>query len=216
MRKTKVIGFSVPPEIHSQFEAVLKIRHKTKSEFFREILDIYFQGLHNQKDHLQVGERDIAHMLRKYWELKSSSGLNVIIIGLGIVVKDGKVLIGLRKEKDKWVANLSWVFPGGKMDTLKFDDELKKIIKEETGIEVEVKSLVASRIHPDSGFKDVQIIALYFYCQPISKEKEKAGGILERLKWVKPSDVFKFFTTSVADEVTKFLIMIEKDRSEGK
>lgn len=102
------------------------------------------------------------------------------------------------------------------MDTLKFDDELKKIIKEETGIEVEVKSLVASRIHPDSGFKDVQIIALYFYCQPISKEKEKAGGILERLKWVKPSDVFKFFTTSVADEVTKFLIMIEKDRSEGK
>ena len=107
--------------------------------------------------------------------------------------------------------NLAWAFPGGQMHTLHFNDELKKNIKKETGLDVDVKSLVASRIHPDSGFKNVQIVALYFYCEPTATGKEKTGNNLSKLKWVKPSDVFKFFATSVADEVTKFLMMIEKD-----
>ena len=61
MRKTKIIGFSIPPEIYTQFESVLKDRHRTKSEFFREILDIYFK---NADRHVE--EKDVAHMLKKY------------------------------------------------------------------------------------------------------------------------------------------------------
>jgi len=212
MRKTKVIGFSIPPEIYAQFESVLKGRHKTKSEFFREILDLYFQNAKG-KNPLQAEEKDIALMLKKYWEFRSVAESNVIVVGLGIIAKDGKVLIGQRKGKDPWVENLTWVFPGGQMHTLKFNEELKANIKKETGLAVAVKSLVASRIHPDSGFKNVQIVALYFYCEPINENTEKAGVNIAKLKWVKPSDVFKFFTTSVADEVTKFLMMIEKDHS---
>ncbi|MCU0652809.1 MAG: NUDIX domain-containing protein [Candidatus Pacebacteria bacterium] len=205
MRKTKIIGVSVPPEVHAQFESVLKCRHKTKSEFFREILDIYFKN-----SPVPAGEKDIAHMLRKYWEFRSGSEAKVVVVGLGIIAKDGKVLIGQRKAKDPWVDNLTWVFPGGQMHTLHFNEELKKSIKKETGFDVEVKSLVASRIHPDSGFKSVQIVALYFWCETI-KGKEAPGDSLAKLKWVKPADVFKFFTTSVSDEVTKFLLMVEKD-----
>ena len=217
MRKTKVIGFSIPPEIYSQFEAVLKGRHKTKSEFFREVLDLYFQNTVNgPRNCPRIEEKDIAHMLKRYWEFRSASDLNVVVVGLGIIVKDGKVLIGARNKKDPWVDNLSWVFPGGQMHTLNFNEEIKKNIKKETGLEVNVKALVTSRIHPDSGFKNVQIVALYFYCEPVSKKEEKSGKNLSKLKWVKPSDVFKFFTTSVSDEVTKFLIMIEKDHSTSK
>jgi ADP-ribose pyrophosphatase YjhB (NUDIX family) len=210
MRKTKVIGFSIPPEIYAQFESVLKDRHRTKSEFFREILDTYFKNAGMR----HAEEKDIAHMLRKYWEFRNGSAASVIVVGLGIVAKNGQVLIGRRKTKDHWVDNLVWAFPGGQMHTLHFNEELKKNIKKETGLDVDVKSLVASRIHPDSGFKKVQIVALYFYCEPASEKKEKPGNNLGKLKWVKPSDVFKFFTTSVADEVTKFLLMIEKDHSD--
>jgi len=69
---------------------------------------------------------------------------------------------------------------------------------------------VAARIHPDSGFKPIQIIALYFHCKPVSGSKPKPGGDLNQLKWVKPTEVFQYFSTSTCDEVTKFLLTLEK------
>lgn len=38
---------------------------------------------------------------------------NLLIVGVGIIERDGRVLIGRRRGKDPAVAGLSWVFPGG-------------------------------------------------------------------------------------------------------
>ena len=120
------------------------------------------------------------------------------------------MLIGGRKEKDLWVENLTWVFPGGKMNSLDFEKEIKNSIKKETGLKVEVKNLITARIHPDSGFKPVQIVALYFHCKPLSPNIAKPAGDLSQLKWVKSTAVFKYFTTSTCDTVTRFLVTVEK------
>jgi len=208
-----VIGFSIPPELNKKFESITKKKHKTKSEFFREVLGVYFKTVDSailRKEKFDPKETDLAKILKSYWSLRSSGDLKTIVIGLGIVVKNGKVLIGGRKGKDEWVENLTWVFPGGRMDSLNFEKAVKREVKEETGLRVKVENLVAARIHPDSGFKSVQIVALYFHCSPISDRKEKPGGDLSQLKWVKPTDVFKHFTTSTCDEVTKFLVTLEK------
>ena len=155
--------------------------------------------------------RDLATLLKKYWDKKSTIQCKVLPIVLAILINEDKnVLIGARKLKDEWVENLSWVFPGGKLNTLDFNNEVINIVREETGLTVKVKDLIAARIHPDSGFKNVQIVALYFYCETRDKGIPTSGGSLNQLKWVKPLDVFKFFTTSTCDEVTKFLTMIQK------
>jgi 8-oxo-dGTP pyrophosphatase MutT (NUDIX family) len=206
MRKTKVIGFSIPPELHEKFISVLNGKHKTKSEFFREVLDTYFN---TKLGGPTIGETNVAQVLKTYWDLRAKAHENIVVISLGIIVKDGKVLIGARKKHDLWVNNLSWVFPGGRMKSLDFSSELETVIKNETGLSVKAQSLVAARIHPDSGFKDVQIVALYFHCTPVpGKEGKKTTGDLSKLKWIVPSDVFRYFTTSVMDEVTKFLMTI--------
>jgi ADP-ribose pyrophosphatase YjhB (NUDIX family) len=214
MRRAKVVGFSVPPEIHQKLERLIKKEHKTKSEFFRDILDVYFKTvkLGSTDNHpVKIQEKDLAKILRNYWTLRSTSSMEIIIIGLGIIVSESKkVLIGARKNKDHWVENLTWVFPGGKLTSLDFAEETQREIKEETGLEVTVKNLVAARIHPDSGFKPVQIVALYFHCEPANQKRPKPGGDLVKLKWVRPTEVFKYFTTSTCDEVTKFLVTIEK------
>lgn len=212
MRSTKIVGFSIPPELHKKFNAAIKKGHKTKSEFFREVLDVYFKTKNSTAPSKEVGlrELDLARALRSYWTLRASSDTKTIIIGLGIITENGKVLIGGRKEKDKWVENLTWVFPGGKMDSLNFEKEIGDELKEETGLEVKVDNLIAARVHPGSGFKTVQIVALYFSCSPTSKQKAKPGGDLSELKWVKPTEVFKHFTTSTCDEVTKFLVTLER------
>lgn len=216
-RKTRVVGFSIPPEIDNKLEKFIKSKHKTRSEFIREMIDVYFESIERSKGTevkgigLDLSENDLAKILKTYWTLRSQLPLKVLTIGLAIIVnRDGKVLIGARKAKDKWVENLTWVFPGGNLETLDFSEGLRKEVKEETGFDVEVKSLVASRIHPDSGFKSLQINALYFYCSPVGKEKLRPGGDLKSLKWVDPTDVFKYFTTSTCDEVTKFLTTLQK------
>lgn len=207
-RRTKIVGFSLPPQINNEVEEYLKKTHKTRSEFFREMIYSFFSG----NTHIS-SEKDLAMILKSYWDVKSSTKLELIPIVLAIITDpDGNVVIGGRKEKDKWVENLSWVFPGGRLESLDMEEEMIRIAKEETGLDIKVKQLVASRIHPDSGFKNVQIVALYFHCTVNNIKNTKPGGSLDCLEWVKPLSVFKYFTTSTCDEVTKFLTMIQKSK----
>ena len=163
-----------------------------------------------KNNRLRIKEKSLATILKAYWELKSKTATKTIIIGLGIITNSqGKVLIGARKNKDPWVKNLTWVFPGGKIESLDFEKEVARKVKEETGLIVVARNLIAARVRPDSGFKPVQIVALYFHCEPLARKRPEPGGDLAKLKWVKPTEVFKYFTTSTCDEVTKFLVTIE-------
>jgi 8-oxo-dGTP pyrophosphatase MutT (NUDIX family) len=215
-RNTKLVGLSMPQNTYKKVEKLIKQKDKTRSEFYREMIDVYLTTLEKDvyelpQTEIPVKEKDLAKILRSYWHLKSKSPLKTIVIGLGIIVNNkSQVLIGARKSEDKWVENLTWVFPGGKMDSLEFTSELKKEIKQETGLDVVVKSIIASRTHPDSGYKSVEIVALYFHCISQGNSKPKPGGDLEKLEWVKPTEVFKYFTTSTCDDVTKFLMTTEK------
>jgi len=194
----------------------------TKSEFFRDVLDAYFEKSKKEKISARGGpvfgwkiqneitERDLAHILKLYWDARASVRQKVIIVCLAIIERYHKILIGARSEKDKWVENLTWVFPGGRIRSLNFEKQLKREVKKETNLNIKIKNLVSARIHPDSGFKDIQIVALYFHCKA-KRGKELPGGDLSELKWVKPSDVFKYFTTSTSDEVTQFLHVLEKN-----
>jgi 8-oxo-dGTP diphosphatase len=160
---------------------------------------------------LDLKEADLAKVLKTYWLMRSQVELKTIVIGLAIIVnQSNQVLIGARKKKDPHVEGLTWVFPGGVMDSLDFDKELQKEVKQETGLEVNVHSLIAARVHPDAGHKPVQIVALYFHCTPVDKRKPKAGGEIKEVKWVRPTKVFEYFTTSTCDAVTQFLTTIEK------
>jgi len=40
-RKTKVLGFSVAPEIADEYEQLANLSGKTKSELFRQMLQVY-------------------------------------------------------------------------------------------------------------------------------------------------------------------------------
>lgn len=219
-RRSKIVGFSLPPEVHKKVESLIKKNHKTRSEFFRGMIDVYLNSLSQKNKITQqkqaivsdgTREHDLAKILKSYWLLKSQTKLDIITVAVALIINDkGQILIGERKAKDKWVNYLTWVFPGGRLESLDFEKEIQREIKEETGLDVHVNTLVDSRIHPDSGFKRTQIVILYFYCTPQSKNKPKPGGDLKKLKWVKPSGVFGYFTTSTSDEVTKFLHSMEK------
>lgn len=212
MRKTKVVGFSLPPQTESKIKSYLTKTGKTRSELMREMIELYFASKQSRdsSEVLRFSDLDLNKVLKLYHELVGMNKKDVIIIGLGIIVKGRKVLIGQRKEKDVHVKDLTWVFPGGKFESLDFRSEVRREIQEETSLDVEVLDLVHARLHPDSPEKKVRIVALYFHCKPISAKIEP-GGDLNKLKWVKASSVCKYFTTSTADEVMNFLGGISKN-----
>jgi len=219
-RTTKVVGFSLPPEIHNKIEKLIKAKHKTRSEFFRQMIDVYLEitqkvtgNQSSEQNGVEMGEADLANILKTYWIIKSQTKLEIIIVGLAIIIDERRrVLIGALKERDLLVENLSWVFPGGALQSLDFTKELETKVKEKTGLKVKVNTIISARVYPDTSVGSAQIIALYFYCSPISSLKLKKE-IYNQLRWVRPLDVFKYFTNSTSDEVTKFLATIHKART---
>lgn len=203
------MGFSLPPETYHKIENLLKKTHKTRSEFMRQIIDTYLEVSQKTiqeapRAEITISPSDINKILKFYYQIIGANKKDVFVIGLGIISKEGKILIGQRKEKDPHVKELSWVFPGGKFKSLNFEVELKKEIKEETGLNVYVNQLIHARLIPDSPEKKIKIIALYYHCTPVSG-KEKPEGDLKKLVWVPALKVFHYFTTSTADEVVSFL-----------
>jgi ADP-ribose pyrophosphatase YjhB (NUDIX family) len=129
------------------------------------------------------------------------------LIGLGIIHEEGKVLIGKRKDKDEFVESLTWGFPGGEVGG-NIEESLKRIIKEETKLDVEIKELVYVRKPPEP---KISIVLFYFDCIPTNRD-EKAGGDLVELMWIKPTSVREFFTTSLSDKVMELLRSIEEKK----
>ncbi|MBW3538243.1 hypothetical protein KY386_01990 [Candidatus Parcubacteria bacterium] len=215
-RTTKVVGFSLPPEIHAKIESFIKSKHKTRSEFFRELIDLYFttaQQMTNQEPsgELDLRQPDLAKILRSYWLAKSQSNLKIIITGLAIIGNSqNQVLIASRKHPDEIIENLTWSFPGGRLTTLEFATELKQRVKEATNLDVSVNNLIAARVFPDSTLHDVQVITLYFDCRAQSGYRLRQARDYDDLKWVKPLDVFRYFTSSTSDEVARFLAMLQQ------
>ncbi len=121
---------------------------------------------------------------------------------LGIVYnsKTKKILIG-RREKDPFIKELKWCFPGGR-PAYKEDLEyyLKHEIKIKTGLEVEVEKLIFARTIPENR----EFLLLYYLCEPFGG-KEKASEKFTEIKWIKPTEVKEYFTTSVDQRLLNFL-----------
>lgn len=129
-----------------------------------------------------------------------------LVNALGIVYnpKTKQILIG-KREKDPYIKELSWMFPGGRpeyKDDLEF--YLKLEIKNKTGLEVDVKKIVFAKTYPEKR----EFLSIYYYCE-VAGGEEKAGEKFVEIKWVKPTDVQKYFTTSLHPKILEYLKTLE-------
>ena len=126
---------------------------------------------------------------------------------LGIIYnpKTKKVLIG-RRENDPYIKKLTWCFPGGR-PSYKDDLEyyLKEKIKKKTNLNVKVKRVVFAKTYPEKR----EFLSIYYFCEFI-KGKEEAKERFKEVKWVKPTEVNDYFTTSLHSQVLEFLKSLEK------
>jgi ADP-ribose pyrophosphatase YjhB (NUDIX family) len=135
-------------------------------------------------------------------EFKDNGLFLVNVLGIVYNPKTKKILIGLR-ENDPHIKELSWCFPGGRPEYQKnkeLEDYLKYEIKIKTGLEVDVKNVVFAKTYPEKR----EFLSIYYYCE-IRGGKEKAGQKFSKIKWIKPTEVKKYFTTSLHPKLFRYL-----------
>jgi len=125
---------------------------------------------------------------------------------LGIVYDPNtrRILIG-RRENDPYIKNLSWVFPGGRPAYEKdLEHYLKLEIKGKTGLNVDVKNVVFAKTYPENR----NFLSIYYHCEVVGGT-EKAGDKLLEIKWVRPTEVRRHFTTSLHPALLDYLRTLE-------
>ena len=109
-----------------------------------------------------------------------------IDVSAGLVFRDGKLLITQRRSQDH-LGGL-WEFPGGKREHGESDEAcLRRELREELGIEVEVKELIESLQHDYPG----KSVALKFFrCQLL--QGEPSALACDSIAWVNSAQLSNF------------------------
>ena len=134
------------------------------------------------------------------WKQFNRGVFLVNVLGVIYNPKTKEILIG-KRENDPHIKELSWCFPGGR-PSYKEDLEfyLKHEIKKKTGLDINAKKVVFAKTYPEKR----EFLSIYYLCD-VRGGKEKAGEDLVELKWVKPAEVKKYFTTSLHPKLLKYL-----------
>lgn len=126
-----------------------------------------------------------------------------LVNALGIIfdTKTKKILIG-RRENDSYIKELSWCFPGGRPNYKEESvDGLKREIKKKTSLKIKSLGTIFAKTYPEKR----EFLTIYFLCEVIGG-KEKASEKFAELKWVKPKDLEKYFTTSFHPKLKEYIL----------
>lgn len=105
----------------------------------------------------------------------------------GIIEKDGKILIAKRKAGVN--SQSKWEFPGGKLqEGEKHEECLKREIKEELNLEINVIGWISSRTYKLTEDTDINLHA--YYAQYVSGELKLEDHV--DAKWVKKENLLNY------------------------
>lgn len=128
-----------------------------------------------------------------------------VVVCLAIIIdkKTKKILIG-RRENDKYIKQLTWCFPGGRP---RYSHELEfylaSEVKKKTNLKIKIKDVIFAKTYPENR----QFLSIYCLVEKQSGQ-EKAGESFVELKWVKPNELKKHFTTSLHPELYRKIVKL--------
>lgn len=145
-----------------------------------------------EKNHISHRGRAI-HGIRRY--ILNIYGGEHFTIPIGIIIKNGKVLLNKRNDTEKPELHGLWEFPGGKMEIGEtIEENLVREIREECGYTVEIISQLRMTWtvkipNPRSTHYGIQIYLLPFVCKIIEGDGIVNDEEVMETVWVSPEEV---------------------------
>ena len=140
-----------------------------------------------------ISHRGKALMKIKYY-LTKQYGARHIVAPLGLIIRDKKILLGLRNDPFRPTFHRKWEFPGGSMEFGEtVEENLHREIEEETGLDTEVvQSLDAFFVYPvEEATWRYQVYLMPYVCRVIGgKEHPRDAEVLD-LRWYDLEEVKK-------------------------
>jgi len=129
---------------------------------------------------------------------------NIVLLAIIFDPNKKRILIG-RRENDPYVPKLKWTPPGGSITPGEdLENSLKIKIKEQTGLEIENLGNIFAMIPEEKK----NFILLLYLCETIGG-KEKAGGNLKEIKWVKPEELDDYFTIAYHPHLREYILNLK-------
>ncbi|MBL7169852.1 MAG: NUDIX domain-containing protein [Candidatus Aenigmarchaeota archaeon] len=125
---------------------------------------------------------------------------SLVVAGL-IINQEGKVLLCRSR---KW--NNLWIVPGGHIEYGEsIEDAIKREIKEEVGLDIELKKVlfVQELIEPKDYIKKKHLISLECVCSTKDNNVEIDDDEIQDHKWIEPEDALKEKTDPYTHEFIK-------------
>jgi 8-oxo-dGTP diphosphatase len=86
--------------------------------------------------------------------------MKTLAVAAALIIKGGRILVAQREKNDEW--GLYWEFPGGTLEEDEGPQEcIKRELREELGIEVEVEEIREAAFKRYEGFN---ILLLAYHC----------------------------------------------------
>ena len=126
------------------------------------------------------------------------------LIVAGVVLHEGKVLIIQRAEGDEAFPGL-WEIPSGKRELLeKTIEGVKREVKEETGMEVEVGDPIGVfdfKVEKEDEIRDATQIS--FLAKPVGGVEVKLSSEHQNFAWITESEIDKYKISDETKEILK-------------
>ncbi|MBH41641.1 MAG: hypothetical protein CL685_02925 [Candidatus Magasanikbacteria bacterium] len=141
-----------------------------------------------------------------------------IILAIGIIIQDGKVLVNKRNDPHNLDHHEKWEFPGGAMDfgeTL--EDNLKREVFEEAGYVVDIiDNLGKIYINPTERVRDngsidkYQLYIIPHICRVVSGDGKYSDNEVLESRWAKVSELKNYDFIDSKERIEEIVQLIEK------
>jgi len=121
---------------------------------------------------------------------------HIVTSVVAVIVDDGRVL--LTKRSIPPFLDL-WVMPGGKIDLGEpILDALKREVREEVGLEVEIEGLIDVFEHLTPGEDNCHFVILYYRCRPLNYDVVHNEEEVAEAAWVAGCELTNYHIPSGA------------------